>query len=269
MNAPRQTAPVDRGNLRLLLVAVALLPFGWGIGQQFVGSEPAVVRAAVDRPGLTFQQYMVDLGRVRATPIVGARFGFKNTGKHAVKIVAAKPSCGCLKPRIKKTEFAPGETGELILPVETPNQTPGPKEYRLTVRYTDPKPRETTLVFRVTLPEKQVLVEPRALVMYQLGTKSTTRLLAVIDLPKTGLKLTGVSCKSKLATVKLDKTVTDEFGHNRHLVSVTVAGNVPPGRHNTTIVITTDNATYPRIRVPLMLFGPVPRTAASKQSSRK
>lgn len=262
MDVPNSTATVTQRpsrprsfSRRAALLAAALLPFGWSIYNRVCGSEPAAAVEPPERPGLVFHQHMVNLGKVDSTPVVGARFAFTNRGAHRVKIVAAKPSCGCLKPRIAKTEYAPGESGMFLLPVQTPNQKPGPHEYQLTVRYTDPKPREAVLIFKVTLPEKQLVVRPRALAVYQLGGRATEWKIHVTDYPKLGLKLTGVTCNSPYAAVKLGSVTLDAYGYRRHEVVVNVPADVPPGRHRGLIEIATDDPRYRTIKVPLIISG--------------
>ncbi len=251
---------------RRLLVVVALLPFTAAVLQWFGGSSPATVSGSVDRPALTFHQYMVNLGPVRPTPIIGARFRFTNTGEDTVKITEVIPSCGCLKPRLAKREYLAGESGEFILPVQTPNQNPGPHEYRVVVRYTDPKPRETTLTFRVTLPDKQLMVQPRSLIFYQLGFGETKQKIVVTDYPKTGLKLVDATSDSDLATLQLEKSDTDKFGNPRHTVTVTVPGTVPPGQHRALITLLTDHKRYKTIRVPIIIRG---RKTESDRTAKK
>jgi hypothetical protein len=263
-NDDRYAAPTCCGGIRFLLLAAALLPFGWAVAQRVTGSEPAAVKPGAERPGLVFDQFLVDLGRVPGVKTVGARFWFTNRGKTPVRILKLEPSCGCLSPRLKKRVYQPGERGEIILPVETPNQSPGPHEYRVKVRYTDPEPNETTLTFRVTLPEKQVMVEPRSLMVYSFGKGEVMKTLAVSDYPKLGLKLTAAQCDLGWVLVELGKTQTDAEGYQRHLVHVTLPGDVPAGRFRAIISITTDHPKYPVIRVPMIVTksdGPPPRSA--------
>jgi Protein of unknown function (DUF1573) len=252
-NDDSQAAPPCCGGIRLVLLASALLPFGWAVGQRMTGSAAAAVEPAVQRPGLVFHQFLVDLGRVPLMKTVGARFWFTNHGRTPVEILKLEPSCGCLSPRLQKRVYQPGESGEIILPVETPNQAPGPHEYRVRVKYTDPDPNETTLTFRVTLPEQQVMVEPRSMMVYLLGTGDVMRTLAVTDYPDFGLKLTAVRCDLDWVAVELGKTVKGPAGHERHLVYVTVPGNAPKGRFRAIVSISTDHPKYPVIRVPMIV----------------
>lgn len=255
-------------NLRRFLAFAALTPFVFAIAVRWVGSEPTPVQAGPDRPALAFRQYLVDLGKVPPSPVVGARFRFENRGKNPVRITDLKPSCGCLAPRLAKRDYAPGEVGEIILPVKTPNEAAGPREYTVAVHYTDPEPRVTRLSFRVTLPEKMVTIRPRSLAFYQFGTRSSTRDIYVTDYPKIGLKVVGAECPSKYVTVQTREPDFDEYGHPRHPIVVTVAGQVAPGRHRTVVTIRTDHPEYRKLQVPLIIMGPNPKTAQAAESRR-
>ncbi len=239
--------------LRFLLFVAALAPFVLALAVQWAGSTPAAVSAAEDRPALAFHQYLVDLGKVPASPVVGARFRFTNRGRHTVTIQELKPSCGCLQPRLAKMRFEPGESGEVILPVRTPNQAAGKREYSVRILYTDPQPRERVLTFRVELPEKQVTVRPRALIFYLLGGGETKHKLFVTDYPKIGFRLTSANCTLKFVSVKIDAADTDAYGHPRHPLSITVADDVPPGIHRGVVTIQTDHPRYRVIQVPLLI----------------
>jgi hypothetical protein len=124
------------------------------------------------------------------------------------------------------------------------------------VHYTDPEPRETTLTFRVTLPEKMVMVRPRALFFYQLGRESVSREIIVTDYPKTGLKITDVESSSQYLDLEIAPSKTDEFGHPQHFIKATVAANVKPGKYRTTVIIHTDHPRYSKLRVPIIIQGP-------------
>lgn len=254
-------SPKARSIVSYLWPVLAGLPFCWAMVAWAKGSTPAAAPQPPDRPSLVFHTHLVNKGYAPAMPIVGARFLFMNRGKEPVTILGAKPSCGCLKPRLAKKTWQPGERGELLLPVQTPNQQPGPHEYTVTVRYKDPQPREAVLRFQVVLPAKQVMVTPPALAVYQLGTRKTERTIVVSDYPKTGLKLTGVSSDSDIATVTLGSTKRDEFGHRQHEVRVSIPGRVPPGRHRAVIHITTDDPRYRTLKVPLLIIGRQPKVA--------
>ena len=72
-----------------------------------------------------------------------ARFNFVNRSEKMIHIDAIRPSCGCIKVRMLKRDYAPGEYGEFYLQVDTANEESGPKEYTAEVAYSG----ETRAVF--------------------------------------------------------------------------------------------------------------------------
>ena len=242
-----------------------LLPVGFAFVAWAQGSTPSRPAEAPERPSLVFHTHLVKYVRVPPKPVVGARFFFVNRGQEPVTIREAKPSCGCLKPRLAKRVWQPGERGEIILPVQTPNQKPGYHEYTVTIKYEDPEPRETVLRFQVNLPQKQVMVSPPALAVYQLGTRRAERTILVSDYPKLGFRITNVTCDSPYAKVTIGNTKLDPFGHKQHEVHVKVDGSIPPGRHHSVVIIETDNLRYRKLKVPLYVIGPRAKTAGGDQ----
>jgi hypothetical protein len=164
-----------REKLTQRLTAAGLaFPFLLAVAAQAVGPKPAPMAAPPERPALAFDQYLVDLGLAPPSEEVHAHFEFVNRGRHPVTITDIVPSCGCLKPTLKKNEYQPGASGYFFVRVETANELPGQKEYRITVKYTDPEPRETDVTFRVALPDNQVNVT-RALIFHTGAEPQTSR----------------------------------------------------------------------------------------------
>jgi hypothetical protein len=139
----------------------------------------------------------------------------------------------------------------------TANENAGQKEYRVTVKYTDPEPRETDVTFRVMLPDNQVSVKPRALTIYQFGQEPQTEEIEVIDRRARHLTIKSVESSRSIAHVEPGESNVDEAGHWHGRFRVTVPGNLPPGRIDAVIHIVTDdeNAVYHKLRVPLMIYG--------------
>jgi hypothetical protein len=212
--------------------------------------------APPERPALAFDQYLVDLGLAPPSEEVYAHFNFVNRGRHPVSITDIAPSCSCLKPSVKKRDYQPGESGHFFVRVETANELPGQKEFRITVKYNDPEPRETDVTFRVVIPDNQVTVT-RALTFWQWGMESTTQDIEVIDRRPRHLTIKSFESTRNIAHVEPGESNIDEAGHWHGRLRVTVPGNLPPGRVDAVIHIVTDdeNAVYHRLRVPLMIFG--------------
>ncbi len=239
----------------IFIPAAAALPFALSIIFHTIGPHGQQFSQAAEPPALAFDQYLVNLRDVQPSRYVFARFGFTNTSKHTVKIKQLKPSCGCLNPQLKKRRYEPNESGEFYLRVQTANEKPGPNEYFCTVLYEDIQPREVELRFKVTLPNKTVIVRPKALIFYQFGSEPTTREIVVTDYRQQQLEILGVNCSSTLAKVALGKVESDHQGQRRHKVLVTVV-EVPQGRHQALVTIFTNDPEFSQLRVPLLLQGP-------------
>lgn len=256
-------AKSGRPHARLIATGLGI-PFVLAVVAHVAGPTPARVAAAPSRGSLVISQYLVDLGAVAPTQDVVAHFDFKNCGSHPLEIQPLEPSCGCLRPHLQKSIYAPGEDGFFSLRVQTANQSPGQKEYTVKVKYNDPEPHETTVVFRVILPDDQVLVRPIALMFYQIGDGSMQtepRPFDVIDRRRKHLNIVKVECSRKDVEIEESTSGVDEDGawHGRFLV--TVPDKLPPGHTETIVRIYTDDPhnQYRVLRIPLYLEGPTRR----------
>ena len=244
-------------NVSSLQWCMILLPALLSVAAVVIGPRARAIANEPTLPALSFEQYLVDLREVPPTDEVFGRFGFANAGFHDVHITALEPSCGCLQPRMEKRDYKPGESGEFLLRVATANQESGAKEYRVKVKYTDPEPREQEVVFKVTLPKDQVYVRPRALTIHQNNTSPTTQELVVTDLRASPFHLKSVRCASDFVAVELLPDEPARTGEPRKMKArLTVQGVIPPGKHQAIVCITTDDPSYPEIRVPLVIHGP-------------
>jgi hypothetical protein len=243
-------APLAGGGL----LALALLPFGASLAFHARGPQPQSGPQVVERESLVFQQYLVNLREIEPTREASANFAFTNAGRRPVTITALEPSCGCLQPRLEKRTYAPGESGMFSTRIQTATEKPGPKEYTITVRYSDPAPRETRLTFKVTLPEQQIVVEPRGLIVYQFGEAALVeREIVVTDLRGRALLVTGAQASTPWATAHVAGSDEDADGHHRTRILVTVSEDVPAGRHHGHVTIRTTDPEFSQLVVPLSI----------------
>jgi len=246
-----------RSWIRRLPVAGMAIPLVLAVAAQIVGPRPRPIAAAPARPSLAFDQYLVDLGPVDPSEEVFAHFDFTNRGPATVANIQLVPSCGCLQPRLNKQTYEPGESGHFMVRVQTANEAAGLKEYSVAVKYADPEPREANVVFRVVLPENQIFVAPRALVLYQNGEASLPpQEVEITDRRGGHLNITRVDCIRNLARVELAGSEIDENGNWHGRLKVTLPATLPPGRKEDMIRIFTDDPDYRMLRVPLILQGP-------------
>jgi hypothetical protein len=249
-----------RSWIRRLPIAGMAIPFLFAVAAQVVGPQPRPIAAAPARPSLAFDQYLVDLGAVGPSEEVFAHFDFTNRGPATIANVQLVPSCGCLQPRLNKASYEPGESGHFMVRVQTANEAAGQKEYSVAVKYADPEPRETIVVFRVVLPENQIFVAPRALVLFQEGGSSLPpQEIEITDRRGGHLNITRVDCTRDVARVELAGSEIDVNGNWHGHLKVTLPAKLPPGRVDAMIRIFTDDPDYHMLRVPLILQGPSAR----------
>ena len=264
------TAPTPRRVIlsRCGLLLTAIFPCLVSLGFHIAGPQPQPATPPEERPALAFDQYAVNLGPIE--PISHARglFRFTNFSDRNVTVTSLLPSCGCLKPQLDKLEYAPGETGQFWVSVATAGEQPGPREFTITVRYLDPDPQTVVLTFSLELPARQVYVNPRALLVYQLSEESTSKEIVVSDNRLDPLTITGVECKADFVTAELGETATDEEGVQQTRINVKVAP-VPLGSYNALVRIHTDDAKFPVLYIPLRVHRQPPMIGIRKSSKPK
>jgi hypothetical protein len=66
-----------------------------------------------DGPRITFESLVCDLGQINPNTKYVFKFKFTNTGSDVLKITRVYSACACSTSKLKKKEYAPGESGTL------------------------------------------------------------------------------------------------------------------------------------------------------------
>ncbi len=237
-------------------------------------AAPAL-RVSDVRPALVFGSYMIPAGPepVGDDPVIVQDFEFMNKGRKSVRITELVPSCGCLSPHISLTEIPsdenvrvtlpvelpPGKHGRVVLPIRTANQDPGIREYIVNVKYEDPKPRQVTLTFKVNLPEKKIVIQPKVLMLMGKVTGEHPYIVTISDhrrnLTASPMKITGVTGSSSLFTAESAGHTVAE-GVSTSAVSVTFNEPIPAGQHKGVILVSTDDRLFPILQIPVVVGDP-------------
>lgn len=122
--------------------AVAVLfASGMAVGVQQAGPERpgAGVEARADReaPRIAFDRFEHNFGRISDDRNVRTTFSFTNRGESTLKILDTRTTCGCAVPELAKTEYAPGESGEITV-IFNPNNRRGAQDRHVTIMTNDP-----------------------------------------------------------------------------------------------------------------------------------
>ncbi len=238
-----------------------LIPCAMAVIAESIPAHSPVIQAV--RPGneLRFDQYGVSYPQVAPYPVIEAHFDFQNCSPAAVTVEDVEPSCGCLRWHLagaKKT-FAPGETGSLVVRMQTANEKPGPHFYTLDVK-TRGHSRETQqLTFRVTLPERKVSIEPSEVYFYQLNGQPDSRTIYITDYRTDGsppLEVVRVESLSRQVTAEVQPAETDDQGRRRIPIVLSVPGAVPTGRETSLVRIVTSDPEFTQMGFPVLIEGP-------------
>lgn len=103
------------------------------------------------RAELVFATTQVDHQAAPGDTAYNAVFPFTNEGDAPITIASVKSSCGCTVPQLEKTEYAPGESGEITAQFQFGNRT-GPQRKVITVTIQGEPRRTVQLVLQVDIP---------------------------------------------------------------------------------------------------------------------
>ena len=238
-----------------------LLPLAFSAIFGFRPAAAPPLAITVDRPSLVFETYLADQSRVLAEskPVISEEFFFRNQGKQVVRITGLEPSCGCLAPQLSATEIAPGATGRITLPIRTANEPAGLRDYQVNIRYEDPNPRMVSINWKVRLPEKKLLIEPRVLMVLGDLAEGVEYPVRISDFRpgKAGTPLRITELSAAPAEIQAGVTAQSAGGDvSETTIGVKFSGDLPAGKHRGLITIQTDDGDYPVLQIPVIVGRP-------------
>lgn len=102
-----------------------------------------------------------DFGKIAPKKRQKASFTFTNVGDGILKISKVKATCGCTVPKLKKKEYAPGESGTIAVSYN-PNSTPGTVKKYLYIQSNDTENSRFKLTIKAFI-EVKVTASPKKL----------------------------------------------------------------------------------------------------------
>lgn len=196
-------------------------------------------------PTVSCEMPVVDLGTVRSGPPAVATFRLVNSGTAPVKIAGVEAGCGCVRRDVSKSVLAPGEAGTVTLTINTLTQPEGPNSWRASA-VTDAGPVE--LLVKANLV-REIAVSPPA-VGFSTAT-GATQTLTVTDRRAKPLTVTKTSCTSPHLSASISPPATT--GDRVQKIELVLAPDSPPGEHEETVSLFTDDPTCPELRVPVKI----------------
>lgn len=196
---------------------------------------------------LSFERTTVDLGTVHGGQSVEAVFHARNSGPNAVEIGEVERSCGCIAPRWSATRLAPGESATLTLRIRTLGQPDGPRVWPLAVvaRTVNSQVKHELRISADIVND--ITLTPPQLAIYV--ADSVSQDITIADRRPKPLRV--VDSDVKLAGLRIEP-LEAPAGQSR--LKLHVAGDqIPPGRTDHVILVSTDDPAYPRLEIPLTL----------------
>jgi hypothetical protein len=228
-------------------------------------SALVLLGAGAARAELECARPNVQLGEVRSGVPLSHRFTFVNRGPDVVLVTDVRPSCGCLAPKLDRRRYEPGESGTLLLEVNTLTQPEGLNTWRTTVTYqSGGSPRELVLYLGARLVA-EISVQPPSLAVYTDGAISHE--VTVTDRRTEPLLIRSAEATSPHVRTHLGELRRDGEGRWVRSIQVEVLADCPEGRHEEALLIHTSDPTYPELKVPLTVVKhPRQRVSAAPSS---
>lgn len=218
------------------------------------GNPPVDAASLKDRPQLAFETQTHQFGKISDTENADAIFKFTNKGNQTLVISDIHASCGCTVPKLEKTEYAPGESGEFKVSYN-PRNKHGVQNQTVTITSNDPASPRTMVTIQADV-QPVITIEP---VIAQTGTvrKGEERKVSVtITLRDPESKVTDVTSSDpdKVKIVILKNEVIDLDGKpaNRCTLEATVSPKSTVGRIQVSGTVRTTDKNKPIVSFQVM-----------------
>ena len=130
---------------------------------------------------LVVDKERVDLGTVKAGPVLPATFRIKHSGTvGTIVIIGVETGCGCLKTTATKMTLPAGETSDLSVEINSLTQAEGPNSWRFVINFKHEIPGTVqaivgtkSLVVTAKL-EREIVVTPPMIAFSTSGEASQT-----------------------------------------------------------------------------------------------
>lgn len=131
---------------------------------------------------------------------VVAKYKFTNTGNKPIKIENVRTSCGCTTAALSKTEYAPGESGEIEAKFVFSGRT-GRQEKTILVT-TSAAPEQPTILKLHVYIQEVVKIEPE-FVLWKVGEQPDPKSIHIAVADDASVKILSVTSDNPALKVKL------------------------------------------------------------------
>lgn len=238
----------------LLIAGLLALAAGSAVAQNTPSPQPAPplppaaqpadqatpATPTVGKPKLTVGQMEHDLGNILDVDKTKFKIEFTNTGDGILIINRVQPSCGCTAAKPNKTEYQPGEKGEIEGEFD-PRNKEGAQAKTITVFTNDPEQPSTTVTFKSVI-EPLVKVEPKVLNFAKVDKNQGKTMFVTLTCGTPDFKATLATITDDRFQASVTKTEEIEISGRkmyRSTVEVKVAPGARVGRGTATVAVRT------------------------------
>ncbi len=226
---------------------------GSAVGQQAPDSpaqEPPAAEPAtpgstvlVGKPVLTVTLTDTDLGTILDVDKTKFKIEFTNTGDGVLVINRVQPSCGCTAAKPNKTEYMPGEKGQIDGEFD-PRGKEGPQAKTITIFTNDPDHPSSVVTFK-SVVEPLVKVEPKVLNFAKVDKTQGKSMFVTLTCGTPSFEATLATVSDDRFQASVIKTEEVEIGGKkmrRSTVEVKLAKGAKVGRGTSTIAVRTNES---------------------------
>ncbi len=204
----------------------------------------------------TPEEKVFNFGKILSSNSVEHIFKFKNTGDATLIITSATGSCHCTVPTLTKTQYEPGEAGEIKVIFDPKGKAAGQVQQRVTVVSNDPTSPTSSLTIEADV-QPIVTVEPRLVAFNQL-TKGESK---SVDLTVTGridnFNVTEIKFDGAGEDIKAEIGKPEQIEiNNEKMYKVPVKLTYPPAkrieRFNRNMIIVTNDSREKEVKLPVL-----------------
>jgi hypothetical protein len=191
-------------------------------------------------------------GDVKGGPPLAHTFELTHRGTGILTVTKVEAGCGCLRQSVTTGVLGPNETAKLTVEVNTLTQPDGPNCWQIAVGYKVESPGvpiqtgELLLQINATL-SREVTVSPPQLGFSTAGAAS--QVITVSDSRAKPLTVLKVATSSAHLTADIAPAATGKTS-----VTVKLAADAPVGHRDESVVLLTDDPSYPELRVPVRVL---------------
>lgn len=199
------------------------------------------------RSQLTVAAPVIDLGVIRGGQNLAHRFELANTGGAAIEILDVERGCGCLATQLEQRLIPAGGRATLKLELRTLGLADGAHTWRLQVNYRSGRETKTLPLAVRGAVESEISVQPAILGLHV--AKTVRQLITLTDTRPTPLRVVDVEARAPGVSV----THIERAGKLTKILVSADGSDLAAGRHEGLLSITTDDADYRQLRIPVVV----------------